>query len=264
MYRVFDSHAHIYPAAIAQKASRAIGDFYDIPMRFDGTVESLLKMGDECGVDKFLVHSVATNAHQVVRINDFILSECEKHAGRLIGFATMHPDFEAPADELARVKALGLSGVKLHPDFQKFSISDAVMDDAYAAMAELKLPVLIHTGDKRYTWSHPRHIPIIKAKHPKLRVICAHFGAYSQWEDAVECLHGEDVWVDTSSSLFALSKETARGYINAYGSERVLFGSDYPMWSAGDEIERMLSLNLTDAEYENIFSNNLENLLNMQ
>lgn len=54
---IIDSHAHIYPDKLARKAARSIGDFYDIDMDLDGTVDMLLKVGDEAGVDKFLVHS---------------------------------------------------------------------------------------------------------------------------------------------------------------------------------------------------------------
>ncbi len=261
MYRIFDAHTHIYPNKIAQKASNAIGEFYDIRMNFDGTTETLLKLGEKHNVEKHLVHSVATNAHQVTSINNFIISEVNLHLGRFIGFSTLHPDFENPAEELRRVKDAGLMGVKLHPDFQKFEISDKKMDEAYAAMAELDMPVLFHTGDKRYNWSNPAHVPKILKRHPHLKVICAHFGAYSEWNEAAKCLMGEGVWVDTSSSFFMISDEQAKRYINLYGEEKVLFGSDYPMWNVGDEIENILRLGLTDKQNEKIFSKNLASLL---
>ncbi|MBQ3080174.1 MAG: amidohydrolase family protein [Clostridia bacterium] len=261
MYRIFDAHAHIYPEKIASKASKTIGEFYDIGMHFDGTTNTLISLGEKYGVEKFLVHSVATVPHQVTRINDFILSECALHPEKFIGFATLHPDFENPWEELSRVKGAGLHGVKLHPDFQKFEISDPKMDDAYRAMAELKLPVLFHTGDKRYNWSSPAHIPVIKKKHTHLQVICAHFGAYSEWDSAADCLKDEDVYVDTSSSMFVISDEEAKRYISLYGEDRVLFGSDYPMWSVGDEIENILRLKLPERVNEKIFSKNLSALL---
>lgn len=263
MYTIFDAHAHIYPEKIAVKAAHAIGDFYDIPMKYDGTVEHLLALGDEFGVQKFLVHSVATVEHQVTRINDFIIAECRAHPERFIGFATLHPDFENPFDELNRVKAEGLRGVKLHPDFQKFEISDPVMDEAYEAMAQLNLPVLFHTGDRRYHFSSPSHIPVIRRRHPHLKIICAHFGGYTEWDEAEKCLKGEDIWVDSSSSFFALGAERVRHLISLYGEERVLFGSDYPMWSVGDEIQNILSLNLPARVNEQIFSGNLSKLLNL-
>lgn len=264
MYRIFDAHAHIYPDKIALKASNTIGKFYDIRMHFDGTTQTLLENGEKHGISKHLVHSVATNAHQVTSINNFILSEVALHPDKFIGFATLHQDFENPEEELKRVKEAGLKGVKLHPDFQKFEISSPIMDDAYAAMAELGLPVLFHTGDARYNWSSPAHIPVILKKHPHLKVICAHFGAYSQWGEAAACLKGEGVWVDTSSSFFMISDDEAKKYINLYGEEKVLFGSDYPMWDVGDEIENILRLSLPERQNELIFSKNLETLLSLQ
>ena len=261
MYRIFDSHVHIYPDKIAAKASDAIGDFYHIKMNFDGGVQTLLERGAAAGVSRFLVHSVATSARQVISINDFLLGECALYPDKFIGFATLHPDFEDPYGELKRVKSAGLHGVKLHPDFQKFEISDAVMDDAYAAMAELNMPVLFHTGDVRYNYSNPAHVPVVLKRHPGLTVICAHLGGYSQWDEADECLKGSDVYVDTSSSQFGLPPERVKQLIYRYGTDRVLFGSDYPMWDAKDEIEQLLKLGLTPREYEMIFAENLAQLL---
>ena len=38
-YVIYDCHTHIYPEKIAAKAVKSIGDFYDIPMDTDGTVD---------------------------------------------------------------------------------------------------------------------------------------------------------------------------------------------------------------------------------
>ena len=60
MYEIIDSHAHIYPDKIARKAAVVIGQFYDISMDCDGSVEGLIKTGKRAGIGRFLVHSVAT------------------------------------------------------------------------------------------------------------------------------------------------------------------------------------------------------------
>ncbi len=261
MDRIFDCHAHIYPAKIAQRASQTIGDFYQIPMRFDGTADTLLTQGAADGISRFLVHSVATTARQVASVNDFIARTVRESDGRLTGFATLHQDFERPDKELERAVALGLRGVKLHPDFQKFQITDPRMDAAYAAMQEMGLPVLIHTGDKRYDFSSPRHIPPLKKKFPRLTVICAHLGGYTEWDEALRALAGEDVYVDTSSSLPFLGKEKALAMIEAFGYSRVLFGSDYPMWSPGEEARRVLELGLPEEVNRAIFYDNMARIL---
>ena len=63
---IINSHAHIYPDKIAQKATDTIGVFYDIKMQMPaGTSERLIEDGKRIGTGRYVVHSVATTAHQV-------------------------------------------------------------------------------------------------------------------------------------------------------------------------------------------------------
>ncbi|MBQ8537910.1 MAG: amidohydrolase, partial [Clostridia bacterium] len=121
---IIDTHAHIYPDAIAQKAARSIGEFYEIPMDLDGTLGSLLSAGQAAGISRFLVHSVAVTWERAHNINDFIHASVQAHPDLLIGFGSTHPDHPEMEKELDRIMALGLKGVKLHPDFQYFGLDD--------------------------------------------------------------------------------------------------------------------------------------------
>ena len=49
--------------------------------------------------------------------------------------------------------------------------------------------------------------------------------------------------------------------IRAYGAERVLFGTDYPMWAVGDELSRLRALGLSEQEMEAITHRNAQKLL---
>ena len=60
-----------------------------------------------------------------------------------------------------------------------------------------------------------------------------------------------------------LTPQKARDLIYNFGIDHVLFGTDYPMWDAGKEIEYIKSLELPESEMEKIFHLNLENLLNL-
>ena len=60
MQKIINTHCHIYPNKIASKAVESIGQFYDLPMALDGTVEGLVKDGEKIGTVHYLVHSVAT------------------------------------------------------------------------------------------------------------------------------------------------------------------------------------------------------------
>lgn len=262
----FDTHVHIFPHKIAEKASINIGKFYDIPMNFDGTVEHCLEPADKGGVEKCLVHSVATVPHQVQSINNFIGESVNDHSDRFIGFCSLHPAMSQKEcdEEIKRVISLGLKGIKLHPDFQEFNIDSSEAMRLYEVI-DGRLPILFHTGDCRYGYSSPVKLANAIKHFPKQTVIAAHFGGWMEWDSAARCLPDfPNVYVDTSSSLYAISPEKAKEYINAFGVERVMFGSDYPMWSVVDEIERVNAIDLTEDEREKIFYKNACRLYNVK
>ncbi len=259
---IIDTHAHIYPDKIALKAAKSIGDFYEIPMSLDGTVSRLLEQGKAAGISRFLVHSVAVTWERAHAINDFLAKEVASHPAEFIGFGTIHPDHPEVEQELDRILSLGLRGVKLHPDFQHFCLDDANAIRLFEAMAERNLPLLVHTGDKRYPYSEPQRMARALDRVPGLTAICAHLGGWSVWTDAWRELAGRDnVYVDCSSSLYAMQPEDAAAVIRKYGADRVFFGTDYPMWTAREEIDRFMALPLADAERELILHLNFERFI---
>lgn len=259
---IIDFHAHIYPAKIAVKASNTIGDFYKIPMSYDGSPEHLLESGRRIGVNYYIVHSTATVPHQVESINNYIIGEVNAHP-EFIGFGTIHPEYQDFEVELKRIHNAGLRGIKLHPDFQKFPVDMPEMDAIYDVIASLKMPVLVHAGDFRYDYSGPKRIANLIAKHPDLTVIAAHFGGYTQWEESEKYLVGKNLFFDTSSSLFKLTKDKAIEMIHKHGVDKMLFGVDYPMWDHTEELARFRNLSLSEEENEAILYKNAIKLLNL-
>lgn len=254
-YEIIDAHAHIFPQKIAEKATTAIGDFYDIPMNNCGLPENLLEVGAEISVSKYLVCSTATVPQQAQAINNFIAEECEKHP-EFFGFGTLHAEMDGLEEEAGRIAALGLRGIKLHPDFQKFDIDDPRAEKIYQAAKKHDFPVLIHMGDDRYDYSSPKRLAIMADKYPETRFIAAHFGGYRRWEEAGELLRKKNVWFDTSSSLPMISKEEALRLVDCYGADRLFWGTDFPMWSHKKELERFLALGLPEEINRMILSEN--------
>ena len=257
---IIDVHAHIFPERIALKAAMSIGDFYNIRMKDAGTLGRLLEYGEQGGIDHFVIHSVATTAEQIVPINDFVSNTVKENNGKLTGFATLHPSFEDLPGEVARVKQLGLKGVKLHPDFQRFPLDSKEAYKIYEIIED-DMPLLVHTGDNRYHYSNPSLVRPVMRDFPRLKLICAHFGGYSEWNEAEECLKGLNVYVDTSSSMFLLSAERARQLINGFGTDYVMFGSDYPMWSPANEAEIIKGLGFENDILEKIMYKTAAELL---
>lgn len=259
MIPVIDSHCHIYPDKIAEKATMATEHFYEINhTENDGTVSLLLAQGKKAGIAHHIVQSVATTPKQVSSINRFIHDAVEQSGGKFSGLGTLHPDSEDIAADVEEIISLGLKGVKLHPDIQKFKIDDYRCLKIYE-LCEGRLPILMHTGDIRYDYSNTNRLLPILEIYENLTLIGAHFGGWSDWKNAAKLLsskHFKNFYVDCSSTFYALSNDEVMELISLYGEDRVLFGTDYPMWTADSEMERFMTLPLSDEAREKILYKN--------
>ena len=86
----------------------------------------------------------------------------------------------------------------------------------------------------------------------------AHFGGYRAWDhfEALVAVGGDNIMFDSSSSLWLLSPEEATKIIHVLGSERIMFGTDYPVLTAKKELALFSRLSLTSQEQEDILYNN--------
>ncbi len=262
---IYDMHAHIFPQKVSDKAVNAIGDFCGIPMQKKGHSEDLLEAEAKAGTTKTLICSSATTPMQVTAINSFISSEVNAHPNEFFGFGTLHAYYYDIPNEVERIISLGLRGIKLHTDFQKFAIDDPAAYKIYECV-EGRLPILFHTGDKRYKYSNPNMILKILKDFPKLQVICAHLGGYSEWRE-VQKLQGylgnPNVYIDTSSAIQLMDKRTSLKIIRKHDVNNIFWGSDYPMWDPKTELENFMKIRLTDDEREKILGLNAKNFLNL-
>lgn len=253
---IVDIHCHVYPDAIAERAVAGIGNFYSMPLVNKGTLSDLSRVHDAAGVTHALVFSVATTPHQTASVNRFVADLVQKGEGRFVGLGTVHPDSPDLRGDIETILSLGLRGVKLHPDIQGFKIDDYRCLKIYE-LCEGRLPILMHCGDHRFDYSNPNRMAPILDIFTELKVLGAHFGGWSVWEDAVEMLAKyPNFSVDTSSSLYALSPEKAKDIVRRFGADRVFFGTDYPMWPVTDELSRLHALGLTAEEEEKILYGN--------
>ena len=268
-FKIIDSHCHIFPDKIAQKATNSIDEFYNISESgvidgcgFVGTAKALISQCDMVGVEKCLVTSVATTPHHAQSINSFIAGEVTLFPDRFIGFGSLHPESESLEEDAKHLVELGLKGVKLHPDIQSFKVDSPKGIKLFEICNSLGLPVLLHTGDSRFDNSNPNRVERILKAFPDLTIIGAHFGGWSVWDTAPQLLHKhQNLYVDTCSSFYALSRERAREIIDIYGTDKVIFGTDFPMWKQAEELEFLFSLGLNDKQLQDILYNNLAKIL---
>ena len=216
-------------------------------------------------MDKSCVLSIATKPNQQRVVNDWaatLLTENE----RLIPFGSIHPEAPDCIEEIDRIKALGLKGIKLHPDYQKFMVDDPSLDAMYDAIEKSGLPLIVHAG---WDWVSPdlihcspeRASKLIK-RHPDLKLILAHLGGNDQWHLVHELLAGieGEIYFDTAFTAKCPDR-LMEDIISKHGADRILFGSDSPWESAQHIIEKLLRINISDDDRELILGKNAQRLL---
>ena len=255
-FKIADAHCHIYPAKIAVKAARAVGAFYDQPMNsISGDAETLIEHGGRIGCSRYLVCSVATSLSQVDSINRFIARECTEHP-QFVGLGAWHEDVSDLDALLDQIEYLGLKGVKVHPDFQKVAIDDPRLVSLYSALSERGLCILMHMGDARYDYSAPSKLARILERFDKLKIDAAHLGGWQRWDEAYSCLKGSQAYYDISSSAAVIGVERAAEIAHGYGADKLMFGSDFPMWNHAAEFARTMQLGFERSELEGVFYGN--------
>ena len=257
--KIIDFHTHIYPRKIARKATESTCAFYDLKTDLTGTAELLLEEGKKAGISEFVLLPVAVKPEQTHHINVFIAEEVSAHP-EFHGFGALHALTEDPDGEIRYILEAGFKGIKLHPDIQGFPIDDERLFPVYDYLQD-RLLVLIHCGDPRHDNSHPRRLKRIMDEFPHLQVIAAHLGGWTMFDTAVRYLKDKDCYFDLSSCFQFLPPERMKKYITCYGADRVLFGSDFPIWSPQKEVEAFLRLELSTDDLEKIAYRNAARLL---
>lgn len=258
--KLIDFHTHIYPDAIAKKATESIENFYSMKAENVGTADRLLEVSRENGIVLSVVLPVAVKPTGVTHINDFA-AEMQNTHKEFYCFGTVHAGMENIEEETARLMALGLHGIKLHPDTQLFDIDDERMFPVYE-MIEGRIPLMVHSGDYRYSYSHPERLRRVMKEFPRLVTIAAHFGGWSMPDEGARQLADmKNCFVDISSSFDRISVEEGEKFVSLFGADRVLFASDFPLGSPTEERKNLMRMRLSDDTREKIAYKNAEKLI---
>ena len=66
----------------------------------------------------------------------------------------------------------------------------------------------------------------------------------------------KNLYVDCSSAMPFLGEEKSKELVKFYGADHIIFGTDFPMWDIGEELNRFNKLGLTDEEKELVLYKN--------
>ncbi|MBQ3093935.1 MAG: amidohydrolase family protein [Clostridia bacterium] len=234
---LIDCHTHIFPDRIAASTVAHLSQVGNMPAHTDGTAEGLRRSMSDAGIDLAIVLPVVTKPSQFESINRFA-AEINAQNDRLISFGGIHPDNDDIEQKLDAIVALGLKGIKLHPDYQGVFIDDerylrilqgAVDRDLYVTIhagIDIGLPDPVHASPDRVR----AMLDIVKQPNGP-HILLAHTGGYGCWDDVERLLVGQDVYFDLSFSFGRIDEEQLLRIIRDHGAERILFATDSP-WDA--------------------------------
>ncbi len=252
-----DIHTHAFHPKIAHKAVQHLNEHYGVKCHGLGTIDDVKIHAEHAGIERVVVLCAATAAAQVIPANNYAI-QLQKTQHNVLSFGTIHPDFKDWQKELQRLKSHGIKGIKLHPDFQSFWLDDVrllpILEEA-----QKDFIFQVHIGDVRSASQNPS-CPYKMAKildtFPEMQLIAAHFGGYRQWQHAYHALVGRDIWLETSSTTPFIESRLLRDILDKHDNERLLFGSDYPLYSPAEEMVRLQSMaGFSDSQLDAVLHN---------
>ncbi len=263
---LIDFHTHAFPDTLAPRAIPSLQEKINVTPETDGTVSDLITKMDEWGVERAVVCNIATNPRQTTKVNDFALATLRDHGDRLVPLGSINPGFEMISEEIARLHKNGIRGLKIHPDYMEYEIDAPEFDEIFDVCAALGMFIITHAGfdvcSPNKIWATPEKIKKRLIRSPRTTLIGAHFGGNMLWDEFIDTLAGEDMYIDTSlCTVSKLPKDKAAKLLLSHSPDRILFGSDCPWCSARETYEYVDSLKIPDELKEKIYHTNAERLI---
>jgi uncharacterized protein len=190
----------------------------------------------------FTVDATAATGHPALSSEE-IADLAAEHADVLIPFGSVDPHAGRAAITRARrlVAGHGVRGFKFHPSLQAFEPNDVRFYPLYAAIVELGVPALFHTGQTgigaglpggrgiKLRYSAPMLLDDVAADFPELTIVMAHPSVPWQDEAISIATHKPNVYIDLSGwSPKYFPPQLVRA-ANGLLRRKVLFGSDFPV-----------------------------------
>lgn len=262
---LIDFHTHAFPEKLSQKAMEGLSYASGgLKPQSKGTVLSLKQEMEKDGVDISVVLSIATNPTQQTNVNNFAGEINDKK--NIFAFGSVHPDADNIFEELERIKAMGLQGVKFHPEYQKFYVDDERMKPIYRKISELGLITVFHAGYD-YGYAPPYHsMPdnlLGALKWFNSPVIAAHWGGVNCGVEVIEKLCGTDLWFDLSFGYGNMPKAVAQEIVDKHTPDRLVFASDMPWHRPLWEKRLIETLDISGDDKDKIYFKNACKLLNI-
>jgi len=248
---------------------------YSQPEAKIATAEELLASMDEVGIDLSIVLNVGWVSHELcVKTNDYILDSVSRYPTRLVGFCAIQPRAgDAAIAELERCAKAGAKGIgELRSDVQGFALADkTTMKPLVEAALKHDLIFLTHSSEPvghEYSGKGsitPDILYYFIMGFPNLKLVCAHWGGglpfYALMPEVAKSL--ANVFFDTAATVFLYKPEIFEQMSRIIGSDKILFGTDYPLVSQNRVLAQIQASQLPEKDKARILGANAQKLLQL-
>ncbi|WP_182905877.1 amidohydrolase family protein [Microbispora sp. H13382] len=206
-----------------------------------------------------------------------IAEQAAEHADVLIPFGSVDPRRGSAAVAQARrlVEEYGVRGFKFHPSMQAFEPNSTEFYPLYAALEELGVVALFHTGQTgigsglpggrgiKLRYADPMLLDDVAADFPGLDIVMAHPAV--PWVDAQISIatHKPNVYIDLSGWSPKYFPPQLVRQANSLLKHKVLFGSDYPLLTPDRWLSDFGKLEINDEVRSLIMKDNAIRLLRL-
>lgn len=238
---VIDAHCHL---GVGLTCSRSADDLLR-EMDANGVSRAVI-----VPVDRFLAVDNSEG-------NDQILAAARSYPERFIPFTTANPWFgDRARAELKRTFGAGAAGVKFHPGFQGFTLSDEVVWPLIELAVEHRKPMFFHAGTP--ISSMPYQLTELAMKYPDGIFIMGHMAYSDFWyEVSASALSVSNLYLETSHHVPGFVRTVAE----RVGFDKILFGSDSPYGSMEVELDKIKTVFPSEADRVKILSANILRIL---
>lgn len=271
---VVDGHVHVNRFDLMAAGPKAVieqNPTFPLMQRFLHEPTAFLEHMDREGVAQaWLINYCARKVMGYGReVNDWVAGYVDTDRERLVAVGGYDPSEDGDGtDAVTRLRALGISALKLHPVHQHLRPDDERLAAALSECERRRMPVIIHTGTSRFpgadnTYADPGPVATVCARHPRLPVIIAHGGRPDHTKEALRILDEHaNAWLDVSSC----PPKRLPAYFGDLEplAARTLWGSDWPgpmVPGMGANVEAFLQLGLSRAANQRILRDNALGLL---
>jgi len=238
--------------------------------RGEDRTKVILKFMEILHVDRVITWNIPLSANEMKKSNDTTQSTVKRYPTKFIGFASVDPHAKEEAiKEVSRsVKELGLVGLKIHPLVSHVPINHPNVLAIVETARDLNIPVVFHVDspdlhtanetqdnvDREGNLASSHLLDDVVAVYNSPKLWAAHMGGVTRKNLQESKISFQTTGAATTTIEYA---------VNTVGSERIMYGSDYPFFSPLDELSKVWRANISDTARLNILGENVQKLLGL-